>query len=421
MPEILQYVLIGLAVAALLGVVLEEITHVNKAKVTLFFGTLAWILLFVFSPFGAERERVLTSLNENIAEIAGLWIFLVAAMTFVAYLNKKGMIENLIYLLLPKQISERALMFLTAAFCFVFSSLADNITATLVSITLILSLRLSAEKTIKYAALVVFAVNSGGVALITGDVTTLMIFLAGKVKILQLLLLALPAFLAVMLLAAMLSLGMSGQVLVKNHRTDVRRVDVAIALIFLSTILCTIAGNFFFQIPPVLTFLTGLSVMFLVARFFSDDIETDPILEYVRQVEFETLLFFLGILLLVGMLKEIHVLDGLVRIYDQVPAVLANYLMGVLSAMIDNVPLTAALLKSGLEMEIAEWMVLTYSVGVGGSLLVIGSAAGIVAMSKVSGLTFGSYLKYSLYLFIAFNLGFAGVYLTGLAVAGTLG
>lgn len=421
MPEILQYVLIGLAVAALLGVVLEEITHVNKAKVTLFFGTLAWILLFVFSPFGAERERVLTSLNENIAEIAGLWIFLVAAMTFVAYLNKKGMIENLIYLLLPKQISERALMFLTAAFCFVFSSLADNITATLVSITLILSLRLSAEKTIKYAALVVFAVNSGGVALITGDVTTLMIFLAGKVKILQLLLLAVPAFLAVMLLAAMLSLGMSGQVLVKNHRTDVRRVDVAIALIFLSTILCTIAGNFFFQIPPVLTFLTGLSVMFLVARFFSDDIETDPILEYVRQVEFETLLFFLGILLLVGMLKEIHVLDGLVRIYDQVPAVLANYLMGVLSAMIDNVPLTAALLKSGLEMGIAEWMVLTYSVGVGGSLLVIGSAAGIVAMSKVSGLTFGSYLKYSLYLFIAFNLGFAGVYLTGLAVAGTLG
>ena len=421
MPEILQYVLIGFAVAALLGVVLEEITHVNKAKVTLFFGTLAWILLFVFSPAGAEREQVLTSLNENIAEIAGLWIFLVAAMTFVAYLNKKGMIENLIYLVLPKRISERALLFLTAAFCFVFSSLADNITATLVSITLILSLKLSAEKTIKYAALVVFAVNSGGVALITGDVTTLMIFLAGKVKILQLLLLALPAFLAVMLLAAMLSLGMSGQVLVQSHRTDVRRVDIAIALIFLGTILCTIAGNFFFQIPPVLTVLTGLSVMFLVARFFSDDIETDPILEYVRQVEFETLLFFLGILLLVGMLKEIHVLDGLVRIYDQVPAVLANYLMGILSSMIDNVPLTAALLKSGLAMGIAEWMVLTYSVGVGGSLLVIGSAAGIVAMSKVPGLTFGSYMKYSLYLFIAFNLGFAGVYLTGLAVADMFG
>lgn len=421
MPEILQYVLIALAVAALLGVILEEKTHVNKAKVTLFFGTLAWMLMFLFSDDGAPREAILESLNENIAEIAGLWIFLVAAMTFVAYLNKKGLIESLIYLVLPRQISERALLFLTATFCFVFSSLADNITATLVSITLIQSLKLSAEKTIKYAALVVFSVNSGGVALITGDVTTLMIFLAGKVEILQLLLLAVPAFLAVMLLAAMLSIGMREQVVIESKRTEVRQVDIAIALIFLATILSTIAGNFLFQIPPVLTFLTGLSIMFLVARFFSDDNDSDPILEYVRQVEFETLLFFLGILLLVGMLKEIQVLDGLVRVYAQVPAVAANYLMGVLSAAIDNVPLTAALLKSGLAMGVAEWMVLTYAVGVGGSLLVIGSAAGIVAMSKVPGLTFGSYLKYSLQLFIAFNLGFVGVYAVGLLVAGTAG
>ncbi|MER1948586.1 sodium:proton antiporter NhaD [Stutzerimonas stutzeri] len=416
MPVLLTYVLIALAVAALLGVVLEEITHVNKAKVTLFFGTLAWLLLFMFAPAGEVRETVLESLNENIAEIAGLWIFLVAAMTFVAYLNKKGMIENLIYLVLPKRISERALLFLTATFCFVFSSLADNITATLVSITLILSLQLDRAKTIKFATLVVFAVNSGGVALITGDVTTLMIFLAGKVAILQLLALAVPAFIAVMVLAAMLSIGMKGEVAVQGHRNDVRGVDVAIALIFLCTILSTIVGNFLFQIPPVLTFLAGLSVMFLVARFFSDDNDSDPILEYVRQVEFETLFFFLGILLLVGMLKEIRVLDGLVHIYDQVPAVMANYLMGLMSAAIDNVPLTAALLKSGLEMGVAEWMVLTYAVGVGGSLLVIGSASGIVAMSKVPGLTFGSYLRYMLYLFIAFNIGFAGVYLVGLSV-----
>ncbi len=416
MPELLTYVLIALAVAALLGVVLEEITHVNKAKVTLFFGTLAWLLLFIFTPAGEARETVLESLNENIAEIAGLWIFLVAAMTFVAYLNKKGMIENLIYLVLPKRISERALLFLTATFCFVFSSLADNITATLVSITLILSLQLDRAKTIKFATLVVFSVNSGGVALITGDVTTLMIFLAGKVAILQLLALAVPAFVAVMVLAAMLSIGMKGEVAVQGQRNDVRGVDVAIALIFLCTILSTIVGNFLFQIPPVLTFLAGLSVMFLVARFFSDDNDSDPILEYVRQVEFETLFFFLGILLLVGMLKEIRVLDGLVHIYDQVPAVMANYLMGLMSAAIDNVPLTAALLKSGLEMGVAEWMVLTYAVGVGGSLLVIGSASGIVAMSKVPGLTFGSYLRYMLYLFIAFNIGFAGVYLVGLSV-----
>lgn len=88
------------------------------------------------------------------------------------------------------------------------------------------------------------------------------------------------------------------------------------------------------------------------------------------------------------MLKEIHALDSLVAIYDVMPPVYANYLMGIFSAVIDNVPLTAALLKSGIDMSPGEWMGLTYAVGVGGSLLVIGSAAGIVAMSKIEGLTF---------------------------------
>lgn len=419
MPDFLFYVLIGLAVVAFLGVIFEEQLGVNKAKVTLFFGTLSWMLMFIFSE-DEEHDFVIRSLNENIAEIASLWIFLMSAMTFVAYLNKKGLIENLIYQVLPSRVSERSLLFITAIFCFLFSSLADNMTATLVSVALIMSLKMDRTKTIKYAALVVFSVNSGGVALITGDVTTLMIFMAGKVQITDLLLLAFPSFFAVMVLAGLLSIGMKGQLTVTPQTHEVRTLDVLIALIFLGTIVCTILGNFFFQIPPVLTFLTGLSLMFLVARIYKQDVYKDPIMDYIRLIEFETLFFFLGILLLVGMLKEIHVLEGLVQIYDQVPVVAANYLMGVMSALIDNVPLTAALLKSGLDMGIAEWMVLTYAVGVGGSLLVIGSAAGIVAMSKVPGLTFGAYLRYFLYLFGAYNIGFVGVYAVGLLMRGAI-
>ena len=162
--------LIILAVLALLGVIFEEVIHINKAKVTLFFGTMSWMLLFLFSDNAGETSAISDGLSESIAEIAGLWLFLVAAMTFVAYLNKKGMIENVIYLIMPKQVSERRLLFLTGLFCFIFSSLADNITATLVSCSLILSLDLELKKRIQFVTLVVFAVNSGGVSLITGDV-----------------------------------------------------------------------------------------------------------------------------------------------------------------------------------------------------------------------------------------------------------
>ncbi|MCO4785583.1 sodium:proton antiporter NhaD [Marinomonas atlantica] len=409
MSDVLQVVLISLAVIALLGVVLEDVIHVNKAKVTLFLGTFSWFLLYVFhSDSEVESEAIARGFEENIAEIASLWLFLVAAMTFVAYLNKKGMIENVIHLFMPKRIKERSLLFLTAIFCFVFSSLADNITATLVSVTLILSLNLSTKKTVRFATLVVFAVNSGGVSLITGDVTTLMIFLDGKVHILDLLLLSLPAFSTVMMLALLLSRGLNETIEINIRHNEVRPVDLMIAGAFLCTIISTIAANVLFGIPPVLMFLMGMATMFLIARFFNDDEEEEQsILEYIRVIEFETLLFFLGILLLVGMLKEIEVLDTIVRMYEIMPPYIANFLMGVLSAVIDNVPLTAALLKAGIVMTEAEWLGLTYAVGVGGSLLVIGSAAGIVAMSKVDGLTFGSYARYFIVLALVYTMGYA--------------
>lgn len=245
----LDAVLIIIAVLALLGVIFEEVIHINKAKVTLFFGTLAWMLLFLFSDNARETAAINTGLTESIAEIAGLWLFLVAAMTFVAYLNKKGMIENVIYLVMPRRVSERRLLFLTGLFCFIFSSLADNITATLVSCSLILSLNLELKKRIQFVTLVVFAVNSGGVSLITGDVTTLMIFLADKVKILTLLTLAIPSAITVFILALFLSRGLTGTVILRASTHPVRRVDAVIGGLFLLTILCTIAGNALFAVP----------------------------------------------------------------------------------------------------------------------------------------------------------------------------
>ena len=221
-----------------------------------------------------------------------------------------------------------------------------------------------------------------------------------------------------LLLAALLSVGLNSEVVIeKNALHELRGVDKVIGGLFLVTIFATILLSLFFAIPPVLTFLTGLATMFLIARFFNEDIDNDPILEYIRVIEFETLLFFLGVLLLVGMLQFIGTLQSLTSLYDVMPTLLANFLMGMLSALIDNVPLTAALLKANLQMSVAEWMGLTYAVGVGGSLLIIGSAAGIVAMSKMPGLTFITYLRSFGLLLMAFAFGFIGVYGLGLLVA----
>jgi len=402
-------IILLLVIISFIMIITEDLIQIDKAKTTLFFGTLCWILAFIFPINHANSVTTNHQLNENLLEIATLWLFLMSAMTFVAYLNSKGFISALVQRILPTNISERGLMFVIAIFAFVFSSFADNVTATLVSITVVMNLQLSAKKRLKYATLIIFAVNSGGVSLITGDVTTLMIFLADKVTISNLLILILPSFIGVLTLATLLSLKLSGNVQLAQTRIKIEKNDVIIALIFVFTISGTLLANVLFQIPPVLSFLFGLSVMFLVANMISNKDNKD-VLNYIREVEYDALLFFLGVLLLVGILKETGVLDGFTQLYQMLPPIQVNYIVGFMSSVIDNVPLTAALLKANVEMKITEWLMLTYATGVGGSILVIGSAAGIIAMSKVKELNFISYLHNIFYLIIAYSVGYIGVY-----------
>ena len=402
-------VILTLVIISFLMIITEDLIHINKAKTTLFFGTLCWILAFIFPINNNLASETSHQLNENLLEIATLWLFLMSAMTFVAYLNSKGFISALVQRILPERISERGLMFVIAIFAFMFSSFADNVTATLVSIAVVMNLQLEVKKRLKYATLIIFSVNSGGVSLITGDVTTLMIFLENKVTISNLLILILPSFLGVITLASLLSMKLSGEVKLAQARIKIEKSDIAIALIFVLTISGTLLANVLFHIPPVLSFLFGLSIMFLVANLLPNKNNQDA-LNYIREVEYDALLFFLGVLLLVGILKEIGVLDGFTQLYQYLPAITVNYLVGFMSSVIDNVPLTAALLKSGVDMKITEWLMLTYATGVGGSILVIGSAAGIIAMSKVKGLNFISYLRNAIYLIIAYTVGYIGVY-----------
>ncbi|WP_337840233.1 sodium:proton antiporter NhaD [Rheinheimera sp.] len=414
----LSAVILGLVAIAFILIVIEDIIHVNKAKTTLFFGTLCWILAFIFPMHDSTSAEISEQLNHNLLEIATLWLFLMSTMTFVAYLNSKGFISQLVQRILPAELSERRLMFLIAIFAFVFSSFADNVTATLVSIAVISSIKLEMKKRIQYATLIIFAVNSGGVSLITGDVTTLMIFLAGKVTIPHLLLLVLPSLFAVAVLAILLSRKMKGRIVLEKSPKKLEKPDIVIACIFAATIAFTLVFNILFQIPPVLTFLFGLGIMFLAAQYLLRKKPGVSILNYIREVEFDTLLFFLGVLLLVGILKEIGVLNAIPQLYQYLDPTQANYLMGMTSALIDNVPLTAALLKSGVEMSPAQWLMLTYATGVGGSILIIGSAAGIIAMSKVKELTFITYFRMAGYLLACYSLGYMGVYLVGTTVLG---
>lgn len=399
--------IVVLAVIALLSIALEEVLHFNKAKSTLFLGCVAWVSLFIHASRQGTSEHIQHVLNENLLDIASLWLFLMATMTFVAYLNARGMVSELVQRIMPGELTFRQLTILLGIFAMLLSMVCDNITATLVGIGVVQAFRLEPKERIRLCVLLVFAVNSGGVILITGDVTTLMIFSDGRVTMGQLLKLALPAVAGVGLLILLMSFGASRRITAENKVHTIEWLDVVIGTIFISTIAATMIFNLLYDIPPVLTFLFGLSIMFMVGGLVHTYNQQIHLLEYIRQIQFDTLLFFLGILLLVGALKEVGVLVALTELYLLVDPNYSSYLMGLISSVLDNVPLTAALLKAEPQLSNGQWLSLAYSVGIGGSLMVIGSAAGIVAMSKVKELTFMQYARYLPHILASFSLGYA--------------
>lgn len=396
-----------IAVIALLGIALEEVIHLNKAKGTLFLGCVSWLILFVHAKHAGTTADIQEMLDENLLDIASLWLFLMATMTFVAYLNARGMVSELVQRVMPGELTFRQLTMLLGGFAMVLSMVCDNITATLVGIGVVQAFKLEPKERIRLCVILVFAVNSGGVMLITGDVTTLMIFSEGHVTIGQLLSLALPSVAGVLLLVVLFSLGATRTITAENKVHQVEWLDLLIAAVFFSTIAGTMVLNLLYGIPPVLTFLFGLSLMFMIGGIVHTYNQQVHMLEYVRQIQFDTLMFFLGILLLVGALKEVGVLVWFTEFYMRVDPMYSSFIMGIISSVLDNVPLTAALLKAQPSLTNNQWLSLTYSVGVGGSLLVIGSAAGIVAMSKVKELTFMQYARYLPHILGAYTLGYA--------------
>jgi Na+/H+ antiporter NhaD/arsenite permease-like protein len=402
----IEILITTLALIALVSIVLEEVLHFNKAKSTLFLGCLAWVILFIHASQHQKTEHIQEVLNENLLDIASLWLFLMATMTFVAYLNARGMVSEIVQRIMPGELTFRQLTILLGVFAMLLSMVCDNITATLVGIGVVQAFKLEPKERIRLCVILVFAVNSGGVILITGDVTTLMIFSEGHVTIAELLKLVLPAVGGVVLLIALLSLGASRRVVAENKVHEVEWLDIVIGSIFIATIAATMIFNLLYSIPPVLTFLFGVSIMFMVGGLVHTYNQQIHLLEYIRQIQFDTLLFFLGILLLVGALKEVGVLVWLTQLYSQVDPTFSSFLMGVISSILDNVPLTAALLKAEPQLDNNQWLSLAYAVGIGGSTLVIGSAAGIVAMSKVRELTFMQYARYAPHIFAAYSFGY---------------
>lgn len=412
-------------VCGYLFIALESVTKVNKAAIALLMFVVCWTL-FMFDPssylpmaIGDKTAAVVSEVIEkHLGSTSTTLFFLMGAMTIVEVVDQNGGFNFVRDTLKTK--SKRSLLWRITILTFFISAILDNLTTTIVMIMILRKLVNSHADRIKYASLIIIAANSGGAFSPIGDVTTIMVWNKGLISAGGVIKeLFLPAIVSVALPAYIISFSLKGELTVQGNDNTVSVANADFTDLQRKAIFWLGVGGLVFvpifktitHLPPFVGVLLVLGVLWTVTEIFYSRVRSENpkggmqkrITNILTRIDMSTILFFLGILMAVACLETIGVLTSLgegLNVAFNGNHYLVTGIIGVLSSIIDNVPLVAACMGMYPIAEIGDfamdgifWQLLCYCAGVGGSMLIIGSAAGVVAMG-LEKITFGWYMKH---------------------------
>jgi Na+/H+ antiporter NhaD/arsenite permease-like protein len=406
-------------VIAYLFVIAEEITELRKSIPVVLAAGIVWILVAVAAGRHGNGALAAELLRENLAEYGELLLFLLAAMTYVNTLQERNVFAALRSYLIARQLSLRAVFWITGAMAFILSPFLDNLTTALVMGAVALAMgRGNAAFIVPACINIVVAANAGGAFSPFGDITTLMVWQKGVVTFFEFFSLFLPALTNWLVPALCMSFTVpGGRPAAESVAIRIKPWGKTVMVLFAVTILVTIALYQVLHLPPFLGMMTGLGLLQVCGYFIRRGEQegaslADQALEVplglkratkafdifisMKRVEWDTLIFFYGVILCVGGLGALGYLTLLSQAsYATLGPTAANILVGVASAVIDNIPIMFAVLSIEPAMSHGQWLLVTLTAGVGGSLLSIGSAAGVALMGQARGIyTFFAHLKW---------------------------
>jgi Na+/H+ antiporter NhaD/arsenite permease-like protein len=402
-------------------VMTEEVTHLRKSKPVLFAAGIIWAMIAGVGAKHGHSEHIEEAIMHAFSEFTQLMLFLLVAMTYINSMSERNVFEKLRSRLLAQDYSYRKLFWITGFIAFFLSPIADNLTTALTMCAVVMAVGVGNKNFVSISCVnIVVAANAGGAFSPFGDITTLMVWQAGYVEFTQFFSLFLPSLVNFLIPAFIMSFFIDGSSKdVENNPVQLKRGAKTIILLFLVTIFLAVSFENFLHIPPVFGMMTGLSLLQLfgyylkrtyvsvpktIARDGSD--QSFGVFKQIAQAEWDTLLFFYGVIMCVAGLSEIGYLALLnTSLYDGLGFTAANSLMGIISALVDNIPVMFSVIQmhDATTMNLAQWLLITLTAGVGGSLLSIGSAPGVALMGQAKGVyTFSSHLKWSGVIFIGY-------------------
>ena len=395
-------------------VMAEEFTHLRKSKPVILAAGAIWAIIAIAYGGGSHTEIVEETFRHGLLEYSELAFFLLVAMTYIAALEERDVFNSLKVWLIKKNFNYRQLFWITGILAFFMSPLADNLTTALVLFAVVMAVGISSPKFISMACInIVVAANAGGAFSPFGDITTLMVWQAGKVEFFTFFALVIPSIVNYIIPAVIMSF------FIGNDRPTLEVEEVTIkfggkfiVLLGILTIITAVSFHNFFHLPPVLGMMTGLSYLLIFGYYIKRNENAEKpydVLENIAHIEWDTLLFFFGVIIAVSGLGMIGYLELVSKfMYTDLGATNANILVGILSAIVDNIPVMFAVLSMDPAMPISQWLLATLTAGVGGSMLSIGSAAGVALMGQAKGLyTFFGHLKWTPVIAIGY---FASIY-----------
>ncbi|MGD8843775.1 MAG: sodium:proton antiporter NhaD [Gammaproteobacteria bacterium] len=415
-----------LFVSAYAFVILEEQLHLRKSKPTMVAAGLIWTIVAVLYITHGDTHTAELAVKHNLEEFGELFLFLLAAMTYINTMDERGVFDALRVWLVTRGFSLRAIFWVTGLLAFFISPVADNLTTALLMATVVMAVGGSDHRFVAITCInIVVAANAGGAFSPFGDITTLMVWQKGLVQFEQFFALFVPSVVNWLVPATILSLSVPNHAPVSGEaKAELQYGAFVVVGLFVLTIIMAVSAHNFLHLPPVLGMMTGLGFLKLYSYYLQRrsmcypvtpteslsrsalELEKRPppgrsqqfdVFKALERAEWDTLMFFYGIILCVGGLGTLGYLAvGSQLMYIDLGATQANILVGLLSSVVDNIPVMFAVLAMEPQMEHGQWLLVTLTAGVGGSLLSIGSAAGVAVMGQARGIyTFFAHLKWS--------------------------
>lgn len=420
------YIAIGIFIVAYLLVMVEEYTHLRKSKPVILAAGLIWALIaYIYASNGIAHSAEI-AVRHNLLEYAELMLFLLVAMTYINAMSERQVFDALRAWLINKGYGFRQLFWMTGILAFFISPVADNLTTALLMAAVVMAVGGANHRFVSLSLInIVVAANAGGAFSPFGDITTLMVWQKGVIEFDGFIALFVPSLVNFLVPAVIMHFAIPDEKPVASSEVVcLRRGAITIVVLFLLTIGTAVSYHNFLHLPPVLGMLTGLGYLQVFGYYLKQThnykvVPLDPekanqsvgdvvpfdVFNKIARAEWDTLLFFYGVILAVGGLGFIGYLSMASELmYTQWGATEANIAVGFLSAIVDNIPVMFAVLTMNPDMSHGQWLLVTLTAGVGGSLLSIGSAAGVALMGQARGVyTFFVHLKWSW----AVGLGYA--------------